>query len=33
MKCTICGHYIDRHDGLQARSCLVKALEKLAGEI
>jgi len=33
MKCPFCGHYIDRHDGVQARTCLAKALESLEREI
>jgi len=27
MKCSFCGHYVERHDGVQARDCLIKALE------
>jgi len=33
MKCPICGHYLERHDGVQARDCLEKLIEKSGREI
>lgn len=33
MKCTFCGHYIERHDLKDAQSCLKKAIETLEMEI
>jgi len=29
MKCSFCGHYIERHNLIDAQSCLEKAIESL----
>lgn len=33
MKCGVCGHYIERHNGIQARACLEKAMGSKGREI